>query len=368
MKKSIIFTVAVCLSVFLTPEVTRAKSVAINDENFPEYYFQIYVKNHFDKNKDGKLSEKERNAVTELDVGEGSEFRADLEYPAVCELMGIEHFPKLKKLYCTGNGLTELDVSKNRELRELFCDNGRIKKLDLSKNKKLKKLFCSDNKIKKLNLSNNKKLEILFCDNNKISKIDVSKNVRLQELAISENKIKKINVKKLKKLRCFYCDENQIKGLDITKNTKLLELDCNSNKLQKLNVKKNVSLDYLRCENNKIKTLDLSKNKLLQELICNRNQMITGNLKIAYTQLKISEFTSFSDQSCTIKRKKIGDYYYIPLPGLNATNEIRNLSAGIITEKGIRLPEGECPSTITYEYNMFTDGEELTKVTIQVKK
>ena len=99
-------------------------------------------------------------------------------------------------------------------------------------------------------------------------------------------------------------------------------------------------------------TLDLSNNRLLSYLFCENNQLVTG----------------ISPQKKTVKVKKIGKYYYIPLKGVNRTNVITDLSDGKITEKGIRLEGKEIPKKITYEYNMFTDGEEKTKVEIRVKK
>ena len=44
----------------------EAKSVAINDKNFPDFCFRFYVKEHFDTNKDGKLSDRERSDVISI--------------------------------------------------------------------------------------------------------------------------------------------------------------------------------------------------------------------------------------------------------------------------------------------------------------
>ena len=204
---------------------------------------------------------------------------------------GIEYFPKLKKLDCTQCGLRALNVSGNKELEELNCSDNYLEELNVKKNKKLKDLFCSDNMLKKLEL------------------------------------------KKLSNLKEICCGGNQLKKLDVTHNKKLITLECDRNKLTFLNVSKNKQLDYLHCGDNRIRKLDLSKNRLLQTFRCDGNRMITGNVKLSRTQLERCEAAS---QKATIRRKKIGKYYYLPLQGVLRTNVISNLSYGKITSKGIR--------------------------------
>ena len=148
-------------------------------------------------------------------------------------------------------------------------------------------------------------------------------------------------------------------------NRKLTTLDCLDNKIEELDIKHLSQLDYLRCSNNKLKKLNLSKNKLITELYCNKNSLISGNLHISYTQLEDCEYIH---QRRTIKVKKIGRYYYVPIGNFNRTNVVTELSAGKITDRGIRLKGKKIPKKITYQYNMFNDGSQKTKVTIMVKK
>ncbi len=365
--KKLFIVLFIAMSAFLFGEKQdiEAKSVAINDDNFPDFYFQVFIKNSFDTNKDGKLSDKERAAVTEINVGRPSEYRSDLEYPAPDTLEGIEFFPNLKKLYCSECYLDYLDVSKNKKLEELLCNRNNLKKLNLKSNKKLIYLHCSNNNLTKLNVSNNKNLKLLYCSDNKIKKLNVDKNKKLEDIIISGNLLKKIDITKLSNLKSICCGENKLKKLDISKNKKLNCLECHTNKLTKLNVSKNKLLDYLHCGENAIRKLDLRKNKLLTTFRCDGNRLLTGNVKLSRTQLTRCEAAT---QKAIIKIKKIGRYYYIPLPNVVGTNVISNLSYGKLTSKGIRVKKSTLPKTITYNYNMFTDGEELTKVTIRTKK
>ena len=131
----------------------EAKSIPLDSDTFPDDFFMTYVEYNFDTNEDGKLSDKERKAVTEIDVGSASEYRLELEYPAPYTLEGIEYFPNLKKLSCYESPLRYLDVSKNKNLVELNCMRNNLKEIDLKNNKKLEILYCSSNNLKKLDVS-----------------------------------------------------------------------------------------------------------------------------------------------------------------------------------------------------------------------
>ncbi len=344
MKGLITYVCTALLIILGNAAVANAASLTINSKNFPDQFFCHYIKMSFDKNEDGKLSDKEIQKITEIDVGEDSDYRLGYEYPAPTTLKGIKYFYNLKYIYCSSCDLSKLDISHNRKLIYLDCINNNLKKLDVSKNVKLKDLYC---------------------DSNKLKKIQVANNPALEDLSVSKNKIKKINTSKLSKLQKLYVDGNQLRQLNVTKNRKLILLHCNENKLSKLNVKKNKSLDFLACAGNKLRSLDLSRNKLLQCFFCYDNQLVSGNVKLAASQLTTYQV---SKQKRTIKVKKIGKNYYVPLDGVNRTNVISKLSIGKITSRGIRLSGKKIPAKITYEYNMFTDGKIKTEVEIKVKK
>ena len=345
--------------------IVQAKSIDIDMDTFPDDDFQLYVEYAFDTDRDGKLSDAERRAVKEINIGRSSEYKLGLEYNNAVSLKGIEYFPNLEKLDCSENSIEKLDVSKLKNLKELRCNNNLIRKLNVKNNSKLKLLYCAGNKLKGIDLSKNVNLIKFYGRENQIGKIDLSANRRLTFISVSENKLKKIDLRAQKKLKEFYCASNQIKDLNVKYNRKLTTLDCLDNKIEELDIKHLSQLDYLRCSNNKLKKLNLSKNKLITELYCNKNSLISGNLHISYTQLEDCEYIH---QRRTIKVKKIGRYYYVPIGNFNRTNVVTELSAGKITDRGIRLKGKKIPKKITYQYNMFNDGSQKTKVTITVKK
>ena len=95
----------------------------------------------------------------------------------------------IMRLNCSGNKITQLNVSEITTLGHLFCSSNELENLDLSKNKNLLTIFCDDNKIKSLNVSANTALKTLYCNNNRITSLDMSKNTVLQTLKCSFNEM-----------------------------------------------------------------------------------------------------------------------------------------------------------------------------------
>ena len=78
-------------------------------------------------------------------------------------LSGIEYFSALTNLYCHGNKLKTLDVSKNMNLTSLGCSHNQLTTLNVRKNTALNWLYCPHNQLTSLNISNNTALKWLNC-------------------------------------------------------------------------------------------------------------------------------------------------------------------------------------------------------------
>ena len=78
--------------------VSAAGDVKINEKNFPDSVFRDYVKENFDKNKDGKLSSSEVKNATSVNVMGVS----------ITSLKGIEYLTELTELLCSHSSLTTL--------------------------------------------------------------------------------------------------------------------------------------------------------------------------------------------------------------------------------------------------------------------
>lgn len=171
MKKLILLSF-LCLPLFFGCKSKDDVCSKIEDSIFRKYCYD-----NFDKNKDGKVTLDEVNAVESINI----------ESAGVTSLKGIENFPALTVLNCSKNKLTTLDISKNGALKQLICNDNNLTLLDVSQDSVLTALNCSGNDITTLDVSNNKTLHFLDCSKNKLSALDVSKNLKLNHLSCNNN-------------------------------------------------------------------------------------------------------------------------------------------------------------------------------------
>ncbi len=164
--------------------------VRIDERNFPDPVFIRDVRK-FDLNSDGWLSEGEIAKVEEIDISVKeiitAEYPKPPQRPKVYTLQGIAYFTALKALNCSGNALSELDISHNASLTTLYCADNNLTELNVKKNPELTALNCAHNQIKTLDVSQNTKLDTLLCQNNNITTLDVSNNPLLSHFTHDDN-------------------------------------------------------------------------------------------------------------------------------------------------------------------------------------
>lgn len=235
-------------------DAVDSEFVVINSTNFPDPVFLQYVKENIDTadttsgQKDGKLSQAERDAVTTISITNQN----------CTDLTGIAYFAKLKILYCGDNKLTGLDMSGNPALEQLLCYENNLESLNVTKNKKLSTLKCQHNGLKELNLKDNEKLTELNCSYNQLTTLDVSKNAKLSILECYNNGMEELNLGDITNLSWLLCAENNLTELDVSKNPYLEKLHCRHNKLRRLVIGKNYSLTMLYLLDNQLTSLDLN--------------------------------------------------------------------------------------------------------------
>lgn len=159
--------------------------VRIDSRHFPDAVFRNVVKYHYDGDGDGWLSRSEAAGVEEMKVENNGE---------CFSLRGIEFFVNLRDLYCHGNSLKFLDLSKNRKLVSLDCSDNKLKKLDLSRNTSLENLSCEENDLVRLDVSRCKKLEILSCYDNHLTGLDISALNALEFLHAEDNEMEVLDI------------------------------------------------------------------------------------------------------------------------------------------------------------------------------
>ena len=254
------------------------EGIEINSTNFPDENFRNYLLNK-NYGSDGIITQKEINSITSIDVNNKN----------IKKLKGIEFFTALKSLYCSGNQLTTLDVSKNTALTGLRCHDNQLTTLNVSKNTSLNVLYCYENKLTTLDVSKNTALIGLRCHDNQLTTLDVSKNTSLNVLYCGGQNLRTLDLSNNTALGWLYCNDNKLTALDVSKNTVLKIIWCYNNQLTTLNVSKNTALTELYCYNNQLTTLDVSKSIALEELACFDNQL---------TELDVSKNTVLKKNWC----------------------------------------------------------------------
>ena len=254
--------------------------VEINATNFPDENFRNYVSTNCDSNGDGTLSDAEIALVRVINVYNSTYYLQD-ESTFISSLKGIEYFTGLVSLVCSGNSLTELDVSANTALEELYCWGNELTALDVSKNTALK---CLD------------------CDANRLTALDLSRNTALMYL---------------------YCDNNCLTALDLSRNTALTELECYYNRLTALDLSRNTALVYLDCSENRFSDLDISGHRFLQEFHCNEEEYgslktlnLSGCTSLTDLDLDYASLTHLNLSGCT----SLGSLYLEVIPFLTELN------------------------------------------------
>lgn len=268
--------------------------VTIDEANFPDATFRNYVKDSFDTDNNGTLSEAECAAVTKIEADE----------LGIADLAGIEFFADLKWLSCQKNNLTSLDVSQNTALTYLNCSENSIGVLDISANTALQILFCMKSELDALDVSANPNLKTLYCSINHLSALDVSANPNLEILS---------------------CGLNDLTTLDVSQNTALTRLMCEVNQFNALDVSQNPALEVLWCQGNDLDNLDVSHNPALKELWCYENNLTSLDLS---ANPAVNSLLSY-DNGTTGTAYHTGDTYYVDLSGLSLDkSRVENLGFG----------------------------------------
>ncbi len=319
---SITFTVNVA---FAEP----VSGIVFNEENFPDKGFRSILKELWkDKNctvNDGDLlSEDVLSMIETIDLSVFYEAPRHMQ-----SLKGIEHFPNLTELICTGMGwdldaeelplyidvsqnlkleildvgdidLTELDLSKNVALRKLYCSGTQITELDVSNNPNLTYLSCVGRvdydtgeilaSISELDVSNNPNLTTLRFSNTTVASLDISNNLNLKDLRFNNTQISAIDLRKHTALKELYCADTPLTELDLSNNLALKELKCSGTQITKLDLSQHTALEELDCADTPLTELNLSNALALEELYCSGTQI---------TKLDLSQHTALEELDCS---------------------------------------------------------------------
>ena len=297
MKKKKMKVVAILLlmlgMIIISGQTAQAKSIKLDKKNFPCKDIRTYAKKHYDKNKDGKLSEKELkkatkiknkiifiNSAKELNCLTKLKYLQEIDELRLKNNKSIQELAKLKKLkklvaidisgglkngHYVGKKLTKVNLKAFKNLREVNLD-APIKKLDVSRNGKLTSISLSGTKIKKISLKKMKNLKILGIgvDNKEMDSVDVEDCKKLEGIGVY-TAIEKLNINGCDKIEWY-----------AIKNTRLQQV-CLSNMryLEYVRIEKNVRPESIVIKDcPKLEYISVDEGNSLKELmICNNNRL-----------------------------------------------------------------------------------------------
>lgn len=247
---------------------------------------------------DGRVLTSKVSSVTNLNIANS----------VITDLTGLQDFIALIDLNCSGNNLTNLNISKNIALQKLDCHNTSLTNLDITKNTALTNLSCWLSKLTNLDVTKNTDLIYLDCGNNQLMNLDVSKNTAITFLDCRMNKLTSLNISENKILTSLVCGHNKLTSLDFSKNLSIVGVDCQWNQITSLDFSKNTNLKSLHCPDNLLNELNLKNgnNVTLTNLIVGYNpklsciQVDSKSFAEATWQIGIPPNASFSED-CAYK-------------------------------------------------------------------
>ncbi len=164
----------------------ETSGIRIDESNFPDPVFRLYVYQYLDTDYSGCLSEEEIEAATYISIDSSED---------LASVQGIEYFA----------GLTNLELYSNENLTSV----------DLSANTKISYLDVSDNDLTELDLTGLTELEVLYCNANSISELDVSGNPNLTFVRCNNNSLTSLTLGEQTALSELYCYNTDLSVLDI---------------------------------------------------------------------------------------------------------------------------------------------------------
>lgn len=303
----------------INPEVTN-RTIALDENNFPDKIFREYISSEFDKNKDNQLTPEERTDFM-------TRYMEGLSDKGIKSLKGIEHFILIDTLECKkneleeldlsscpfidnldadDNKLTKLDVRSNTLLHYFYCMNNSIEVLDLSDHLCLTSIFCSDNKLRELNINGCILLDYVNCGNNEIEELDTHSNPLLRSLSCAYNQLTELDLSNNTNLSHLYCWDNQLIMLDVS-NTLLTDLGASSNPLREVRARNCEKLKELWCYNGQLESLDVSGCNSMTTLSCYKNKLrhldVSGNTALEILYCWDNQLTELDVRNCWYLRQ-----------------------------------------------------------------
>ncbi|MCG8580125.1 MAG: hypothetical protein MI866_09425 [Bacteroidales bacterium] len=155
---------------------------------------------------------------------------------------------EIKGLIIEDSQLSQIDLSRLRNINQLFLNNNNLISINLRYNPQLQSLGLANNKLKNLDVTKNNQLTDLWLAGNSLSTIRMGELKLLRDLHCADNHLKSLNIQAMPRLHALYCDNNEIDSLDLSPATKLTIVDCSSNNISTLQLSEHPKMTYLKVD------------------------------------------------------------------------------------------------------------------------
>ncbi|MDE6476372.1 MAG: hypothetical protein K2L08_05920 [Erysipelotrichaceae bacterium] len=340
-------------------EVVEGLDIATN---FPDAVFQKYIKENFDKDGDGKLSQEEIENVVEIDIYGYTKNASTPALGDVKSLEGIEHFTNLLSLNCSYTGITELDLQGNKKLLYLNMSGTRVTSLYIRQSKNLLGIDAEYTRLSGIDISENTELLYLNLWSSKVNYLNVSNNPNLLYLDAGSSKISSLDVSNNTQLEVLGVGYTNVKNLDITKNGSLEVLDVRGTGITSLDLSQNANLTTLYLEDTAIAGLDMTNNPNISELESNRLAYLNIGTDSSLTSALNSEITLYGvGESFSLQEK---------FPGIDLSKVTVTSGANFDAQTGVVSGYSyDTPIQYTYACGTNKEGNPITlNVSLQLDK
>lgn len=369
MKKMIMKRNLLVLILALMTSIPMSADVAINETNFPDANFRNYLLTNRDPLTDLTLSTVANNAGINGFGADGILTTAELEQITgitmenVEDLTGIEHFPRLFYLNCTGittetvnlpttlydlklqgsfksvntselnnlwalkldsPNLTSLDLPANSMIEFLRLDNTNLTTIDLSPislsyfskfvgtmvfgiynpRKPITVIPPTNGYKLSLTIENSLNTNLDFSNFSSLINLNLINNSSLTSLTLPSDKTS------LKEL--ILHDNPLLTTLNVDDYTALNTLSYTGNGFKSVNVNENTSLRVLECYGNELTSLDVSNNTALMFLSCQNNLLtsldLSNNTDLRALECGNNQLTELDLSSNTKLRTEVIEY------------------------------------------------------------
>ena len=231
------------------------------------------------------------------------------------------------QLYCSENGITSIDLSKNSLLTYLNCTSNKLEVLDVSNEARLERLTCADNQLTSLVLPQNNKMTYLNCDWNKLTELDLSKQTRLRELE---------------------CNRNALTSLDLTNSENINWIECQSNKITQIQLPEDAEkLGTIKCESNNIDVEHMEQliNRL-PERTAYRYKDDSYSLYVQSSSTDGNQITEEQAKKARAKGWDISAYRYTTPTGISTIDNNEALPRKVFDLNGCEVNENQAKGVV----------------------